>query len=121
VAKEQVVSYLEDVNDSTKTMVDDVKAAGAPAVEKGEAIQEDLQNGLAEARDSFDEAVQSAKDIDTSNLRAFATGVSSLSQQIQTQLSKASSDLKGLEGKYDVGELDDAIKNEPSCKPFVSS
>ena len=114
------MAYLEDVQGSTETMVDDVKAAGSPAVDKGEAIQEDIENGLAEARDSFDQAVDSAKKIDTSNLRAFATGLSNLSQQIQTQLSQASGDLKGLEGKYDVGELNDALKNEPSCKSFTS-
>ncbi len=120
-AKDKVVAYLENVQNSTETMVDDVKAAGAPAVEKGEAIQEDIENGLSEARDSFDQAVESAKKIDTSNLRAFATGLSNLSQQIQTQMSKASGDLKGLEGKYDVGELNDALQNEPSCKSIVSS
>ena len=119
-AKEKVVTYLEDVQDSTDTMVDDVKAAGTPAIEKGQEIQDDLENGLTEARDSFNEAVESAKKIDTSNLRAFTTGLSNLSQQIQTQLSKASGDLKGLESKYDVGELNDALKNEPSCKSIVS-
>ena len=120
-AKDKVVAYLEDVQDSTETMVDDVKSAGTPAIEKGEAIQDDLENGLEEARDSFDQAVESAKKIDTSNLRAFTTGLSNLSQQIQTQLSQASGDLKGLENKYDVGELNDALQNEPSCKSIVSS
>jgi hypothetical protein len=120
-AKDKVVAYLEDVQDSTETMVDDVKAAGTPAIEKGQAIQDDLENGLEEARDSFDQAVESAKKIDTSNLRAFTTGLSNLSQQIQTQLTQASGDLKGLENKYDVGELNDALKNEPSCKSIVSS
>jgi len=120
-AKDKVVAYLEDVQDSTETMVDDVKAAGTPAIEKGEAIQDDLENGLEEARESFDEAVESAKKIDTSNLRAFTTGLSNLSQQIQTQLSNASGDLKGLEDKYDVGELDDALRNEPACKSVVRS
>ena len=120
-AKDKVVAYLEDVQDSTETMVDDVKSAGTPAIEKGEAIQDDLENGLEEARDSFDQAVQSAKKIDTSNLRAFTTGLSNLSQQIQTQLTQASGDLKGLENKYDVGELNDALQNEPSCKSIVSS
>ena len=120
-AKDKVVAYLEDVQDSTKTMVDDVKGAGTPAIEKGQAIQDDLENGLEEARNSFDQAVESAKKIDTSNLRAFTTGLSNLSQQIQSQLSRASGDLKGLENKYDVGELNDALQNEPSCKSIVSS
>jgi hypothetical protein len=120
-AKDKVVAYLEDVQDSTKTMVDDVKAAGTPAIEKGQAIQDDLENGLEEARDSFDQAVESAKKIDTSNLGAFTTGLSNLSRQIQNQLSQASGDLKGLENKYDVGELDDALQNEPSCKSIVRS
>ena len=120
-AKDKVVAYLEDVQDSTKTMVDDVKGAGTPAIEKGQAIQDDLENGLEEARNSFDQAVESAKKIDTSNLRAFTTGLSNLSQQIQSQLSQASGDLKGLENKYDVGELNDALQNEPSCKSIVSS
>ena len=34
-AKDKVVAYLEDVQDSTKTMVDDVKGAGTPADREG--------------------------------------------------------------------------------------
>jgi hypothetical protein len=119
-AKERVVSYLEDVKDSTHTMVDDVKDAGAPAVEKGEAIQKDLEDGLSEARDGFDRAVESAKKIDTSSLRSFTTTLGSLSQQIQTELGQVSNNFDDLKTKYDFGELDDAMSNEPACKPFLS-
>jgi hypothetical protein len=119
-AKEKVVSYLEDVKDSTHTMVDDVKTAGAPAVEKGQAIQTDLEDGLAEARDGFDRAVESAKKIDTSSVSGLATGLGNLSQQIQTELAQVSNNFHDLKSKYDVGELNDAISNEPACKPFLS-
>ena len=46
--KQKLVAFLENAEQSTQKMVQDVKAAGAPAVKDGPAIQSDLENGLTE-------------------------------------------------------------------------
>lgn len=117
--KETLIEFLDDAKASTQTMVDDVKKAGPPEGENGTTIQDDLEAGLTEARQTLDHAEDTAKDLDTDNPRAFLTGVSSLAQQVQTELQATADHFKSIESTS--GDLDEAISNEPSCKPFVSS
>jgi hypothetical protein len=117
--KEKLVAFLDDAKASTQTMVDDVKDAGPPEGKNGTTVQEDLESGLTEARDTLDNAEAKAKDLDTSNPRAFLTGVSNLGQQVQTELQSTAEHFKSIESTS--GDLDKAISNEPSCKPFVSA
>jgi len=117
--KETLIEFLDDAKASTQTMVDDVKKAGPPEGENGTTIQDDLEAGLTEARETLDHAEDTAKDLDTDNPRAFLTGVSSLAQQVQTELQATADHFKSIESTS--GDLDEAISNEPSCKPFVSS
>ena len=72
--KSKLVAFLDDAKASTQTMVDDVKAAGPPEGKDGTTVQEDLESGLNEARDTLDNAESKAEDLDTSNPRAFLTG-----------------------------------------------
>lgn len=117
--KEKLIEFLDDAKASTQTMVDDVKDAGPPEGENGKTIQDDLEAGLTEARETLEHAEDTAKDLDTDNPRAFLTGVSSLAQQVQTELQATAEHFKSIESTS--GDLDEAISNEPSCKPFVSS
>jgi hypothetical protein len=117
--KEKLVAFIDDAKASTQKMVDDVKAAGPPATDNGESVQEDLEAGLTEARDTLDNAADKAQDLDTSDPRAFVSGVTSLAQQVQTELQGAAKHFEDIEDT--AGELDDAIKDEPACQPFLSS
>ena len=116
--KSKLVTFLDDAKASTQTMVDDVKAAGPPEGKDGTTVQEDLESGLNEARDTLDNAESKAEDLDTSNPRAFLTGVSNLGQQVQTELQATAEHFKSIENTS--GDLDKAISNEPACKPFLS-
>jgi len=116
--KSKLVAFLDDAKASTQTMVDDVKAAGPPEGKDGTTVQEDLESGLNQARDTLDNAEKKAEDLDTSNPRAFLTGVSNLGQQVQTELQATAEHFKSIENTS--GDLDKAISNEPACKPFLS-
>lgn len=119
--KQKLVAFLEDAQQSTEKMVSDVKAAGAPAVKDGPAIQQDLESGLTGAQNSFERAVTQAKKLPTNNPRALTTGLTTLAQTIQSELTATGQHFSNLENKYDVSDLNEAMKDEPSCKPFVSS
>jgi hypothetical protein len=119
--KQKLVVFLQNAQQSTEKMVADVKSAGAPAVKDGPAIQRDLESGLTEARSSFQRAVTQAKKLPTNNARTLTTGLSSLAQQIQGELTATGNHFSNLDKKYDVGDLNEAMADEPSCKPFVSS
>jgi hypothetical protein len=119
--KQKLVTFLQNAEQSTDKMVDDVKAAGAPAVKDGPAIQQDLESGLTGARTSFQRAVIQAKKLPTNNPQALTTGLSTLAQTIQSELTATGSHFSDLDQKYDLGDLNEAMADEPSCKPFVSS
>lgn len=119
--KQKLVAFLENAEKSTEKMVQEVKAAGAPAVKDGPAIQNDLENGLTEAQNSFQRAVAKAKKLPTSNPAALTTGLTSLGAQIQSELTGTGQHFSNLESKYDAGDLNKAMADEPACKPFVSS
>ena len=117
-AKDKVVTFLDDAKQSTQKMVDDVKAAGPPSTDNGTTIQQELVSGLTGVRDTFAHAAAKAEQLDTSNPRAFVNGVKDVSQQIQTEGQDVTKHFQKVE---DTGsELNDAIKNEPSCKAFTS-
>lgn len=117
--KSKLVTFLDDAKASTQKMVDDVKAAGRPEGKNGTTVQQELESGLTQARDTLDNAESKAKDLDTSNPRAFLTGVSNLGQQVQTELQKTAEHFKSIESTS--SDLDKAITNEPACKPFLSN
>ena len=117
--KSKLVTFLDDAKASTQKMVDDVKAAGPPEGKNGTTVQEDLESGLSDARDALDKAESKAEDLDTTNARTFLTGVSNLGQQVQAELQATAEHFNSI--KSTSGELDNAISNEPSCKPFLSN
>jgi hypothetical protein len=119
--KQKLIAFLQSSEQSTETMVDDVKAAGAPAVEDGPAIQQDLESGLTQAQGSFDRAVTQAKKLPTNDAQDLTTGLTTLAQTIQSELTATAKHFSELDTKYDVGDLNEAMADEPACKPFVSS
>lgn len=119
--KVKLVAFLQGAEKSTEKMVADVKSAGAPAVKDGPAIQRDFESGLAEARGSFQRAVKQAKKLPTSNPQTLAAGLTSLAQRIQGELTATGNQFSNLDKKYDTGDLNKAMADEPLCKPFVSS
>jgi len=118
--KEKLVTFLEKSEKSTEKLVDDVKAAGAPAVKDGEAIQRDLEASLTQARNTFDRAGTQAKKLQATP-QALTTGLGALAQTIQSELAATGRHFSSLENKYDFGEVNNAMADEPACKPFVSS
>jgi hypothetical protein len=102
-------------------MVDKVKAAGAPAVDNGETIQSDLESALGDASGSFHRAVTEAKKLPADDPQALSAGLSRLAQSIQSELSATGQHFSALDTKHDLGDLKEAMSNEPACKPFVST
>ena len=53
--------------------------------------------------------------------RDCGTGLGTLAQTIQSELTATGQHFSSLENKYDFGEVNNAMADEPACKPFVSS
>lgn len=107
--KQKVIVTLRKAEQNTAKLIEQVNAAGTPAVKDGPAIQRDLASGLAQAHKSFQRALAHAKKLPTNNSEAFIRGLAALPQ------------FSSSKTNYDLGELDRAMADEPACKPFVSS
>ena len=115
VVKQTFVAFLERAERSSRTMVTRISGAGAPAVEDGAAIQEQLVSGLAGAQASFARAIVRAKKLPTTNPQAFSTGVQSLGTDVQEELTAVGEKFNSLGDRYDDDSLNEATSNEPAC------
>jgi hypothetical protein len=119
--KQKLVAFLQGAEQSSQTMVDKVQAAGAPAIDNGPTIQRDLESALGQASGSFHRAVAEAKKLPTNDPQALSAGLSNLAQSIQSELTATGQHFSELDTKHDLGDLKQAMANEPACKPFVSA
>jgi hypothetical protein len=115
------IGFLEDAEQSSKTMVEEVRAAGSPAVDEGEALQSEFVAALDKVRQSFSRSVDRAQDLSTSNLESFTDGVEILSDDVQKNLAATGEEFNSLGDKFDAKELDEATDREPACNQFTSS
>lgn len=116
--KARFVDFLENAEQSSQEMVDKVKDAGPPDLEQGQEIQDDLVAALEKVNTSFSKAVDKANELSTDSLQEFSSGVSDLSQDVQTNLGAAGKGFNSLKNRST--ELEDATAAEPACQQFKS-
>jgi hypothetical protein len=114
--KTQLVAFMEGATKSTDAMLAKVKEAGPPAVEDGEALQRDLEQGLSNAQRAFAQARDRVKTLPTGDRAAFQRGASALGATLNEEGRKIGQTFNGLSEKYDSEELNRAFENEPSCR-----
>jgi hypothetical protein len=119
--KNRFIVFLKEAESSAGVLLGKVKAAGAPAVKDGPAIQNDLETGLTEARASFTHAVEKAQKLPTKNLQAFTSGVTALGNDVQQELSAIGSDFNKLGDKYDDKALNEATSKDPACQKLTGT
>jgi hypothetical protein len=119
--KSKFVAFIENAQSSADTMIAKVKTAGPPAVKDGDKLQQDLEAGLQQARESFARAVLRAKALPTNNPRAFSDGVTQLGSDVEKELTAIGETFNNLGGKYKDKTLDAATSKEPACGKLSGS
>lgn len=114
--KSELVAFMEGATKSTDDMLAKVKEAGPPAVEDGEALQRDLEQGLGDAQTAFADARDKAKELPTEDRAAFQREASALGATLNQEGGKIGQTFNGLSTKYDSRELNEAFDKEPSCQ-----
>lgn len=115
-AKADLVEFMTNAVGSTDEMIDEVQAAGAPDVDKGDEIQSGLEDGLDEIRQAFADAKTQAEGLSVDDPAAFAQGAEELSASLQEAGEKAEGSLNDLGERYDAPSLDKAFEDEPACQ-----
>jgi hypothetical protein len=116
--RDLIVDFLDETIARTDQMLNEVEAAGTPAVEDGETIARDFRAQLAKIKPIFEDAREKAAAL-PDDPQAFAEGA----QEIGTAMSTAG-DQVGAEfesEKFDSADLDKAFNDEPACQQLKSA
>jgi hypothetical protein len=110
-AKDQLVTFLDGLAQSTEQMVTTVKEAGVPAVEAGQEAAAAIQDSLSNVKTVFEDARDQIANLSTSNPKEFAQALKDIGSSMQAAASQATSSLDGITDP----DLNEAFASNPTC------
>jgi hypothetical protein len=116
VIKQKLSAFLADAVASTNKMISDVKAVGAPAVDKGDQLQSDLVNGLTRAKTALADAKAKVDKLPSNDRTAFITQTQQLGTTLQAQGRDIESAFNSLDTKYHSKALNEAFSKNSACQ-----
>lgn len=117
--KEKYIGFLEDAEQNSQELVDEVKSAGPPETEEGQALQSELVSALEQVQESFARAVDRAGEISTKDADSFRSGVGELSNDVEKNLQAAGAFFSGIGERSP--EIEEAMDGTPSCGQFANA
>jgi hypothetical protein len=117
--KETYIGFLQDAEQSSQELVDEVKSAGPPDTEEGQAIQSELISALERVQRSFARAVDQAEELPTTDGDSLTRGVGVLSNEVEKNLQAAGASFNGIAERSP--EVKEAFDDTPSCGQLTSS
>jgi hypothetical protein len=117
--KETYIGFLQDAEQSSQELVDEVKSAGPPDTEEGQAIQSELVSALEKVQRSFARAVGQAEELPTTDGDSLTRGVGVLSNDVEKNLQAAGASFNGIAERSP--EVKEAFDDTPSCGQLTSS
>lgn len=117
--KEKYIGFLEDAEQSSQKLVDEVKSAGPPETEEGQAVQSELVSALEKVQKSFARAVDRAEELSTKDGDLFRGGVGVLSNDVEKNLQAAGAFFNGIGERSP--EIEEAMDDNASCGQFANA
>jgi methyl-accepting chemotaxis protein len=110
--------YAEDAQSATEELVDDLRGLGAPDVESGEEVREEIDQLGDELSSSLEEARESVEDVE--GLTGAVEAISQVSAAFAAASTSIQDTITSL-GDLDVqGDLEDAFSSSESCDELTS-
>ena len=116
-AKQLFVQYVDENVTATDTMIAKIQALGTPSVANGAEIQSKVVGALQQVDASFAEAKSKAEQLDTTNPTTFSSGVTDISNTLDSELSGLGDPLAGVSSS----ELETAASADPACQKLNPS
>lgn len=114
--KDSLVSFLGTAVTATRTLVDDIQAAGVPEVENGEAIATEMRSAIAAVGDKFSAAKDTLEGLSTDDPAAFAADLSEIGTTLSEAGTAAGTTFDQLAEKYPAADLDTAANEAQTCQ-----
>ena len=115
-ARRQLVGYLDwSIRDADK-MLDELEAAGNPAVENGDKIGQTLRTELGAIEPALQEARKKMAALPDNPPPAFASGAEEIGTELNATISEVGGRLDVTLGQFDTPELGRAMQDVPACR-----
>jgi hypothetical protein len=117
--KTAVTDFLGKVVSATNTMLAEVKAAGVPDTDNGEAIANAFSGSLSTLGTAFEHAKSEVEGLSTTDATGLVTGLQNVATELTQAASKLSTAFDDLAKKYPAADLSATAKNNPACSAIV--
>jgi hypothetical protein len=117
--KKSFITFLEDAEKDARTLVGEVKSAGPPEADDGEAFQREFVSVLEKMQRSFARAVDRAEELPTGGLQSFRSGVGGVSTDVEKNLQATGAFYNDIGERWP--EIKEAIDSNPRCDQFANA
>jgi len=114
-ARQLLVDYLDASITGTDRVLDQLEAAGDPAVENGDEIGQTLRTELAKMKPALQEARKKAAALPDDPQR-FASGGEEIGMELNATFGESGQRLDATLGQIDAPELERAMLDVPACR-----
>ena len=109
--KQGLLDFLDDTIGNTDEMLSTISDGGAPDVDDGERIHDEIVSLLGQARAAFQQARDTVDGLDASDPQALGTGL----QELGTSLQSAFDDVQNPLENTESAELEEAFEANEAC------
>ena len=112
--RQKIVDLLGASSKKSTSASKAVKALGAPAIANGANVTSTIATAIGNTSKAFSDAKDDAAKAPT-DPKKFRSAMSTISDHVDRDLSKAGEEIGGVDALDSGGALDDAFKTEPAC------
>lgn len=119
--KQVLIDFVGEMSAVTTTMVEEVEAAGPPAVDSGEDIHGTLVDGLTALSDLFDQLEVDMAAVPDNDPAAFSEALTQVTTQFQASAQKIGEAFGTIDQTYpeQSAEIQTAFQAEPACAGVI--
>jgi hypothetical protein len=109
--KQRLLEFLDDTIANTDEMLGTIEDGGAPDVDNGEELHQQLLDLLGQAKTAFEDARDTVDGLDATDPQELGTGLQELGTSLQTAFADVQNPLENAESP----ELDQAFEENEAC------
>ncbi len=121
VSKDVVTEKLNEAQDATNKLVEDLKQIGPPETESGDEAKAEVDQFAEDAQSSITTIKDEANGLADASAAELLSGVSAIAREFSTLVGEASSTLSQIQELDPQGELGDAIRSDETCQSLTQT
>jgi len=121
ISKDVISQKLDDAEQATNELVDDLQQIGPPETESGDEVKADLDQFADDAQSSISKIKSQANSLADASATGFLAGASAIAGEISTLLDSARTTLEQVQELDPQGELSEALQDDQTCQDLTET